>query len=225
LGVLPATAALTAALRHVRKTNGRLLYSISMPGTATTATPRQDNRRQQLLDAAARLFRTHGYHATSMRDIARAVGLLPGSIYYHFPSKDELLLTVYEEGVRRIAERVDAAVAAERQPQQRLQAACIAHLEMLLDQSDYAQVVLRVLPDDAGPLQRRLIALRDQYEMRFKQLVAELELLPQVDRHYFRLLLLGALNWTQAWYRPGGDAPRAIAIELLRALQSGTAPP
>jgi TetR/AcrR family transcriptional regulator, cholesterol catabolism regulator len=191
------------------------------PNTATTSSPRQDNRRLQLLDAAARLFRTHGYHATSMRDIARAVGMLPGSIYYHFPSKDELLLTVYEEGVRRIAERVDVAVQAEPQPQQRLQAACIAHLEMLLDQSDYAQVVLRVLPDDAGPLQRRLIALRDQYEARFKRLVAELELPPQVDRRYFRLLLLGALNWAQTWYRPGGDPPCTIATELLRALYSG----
>ncbi len=191
-----------------------------MSNTATTG-PRQDNRRLQLLDAAARLFRAHGYHATSMRDIARAVGMLPGSIYYHFPSKDELLLTVYEEGVRRIAERVDAAVQAQRQPQQRLQAACIAHLEMLLDQSDYAQVVLRVVPDNTGPSQRRLIALRDQYEVRFKQLVAELELPPEVDRHYFRLLLLGALNWAQTWYRPGGDPPRIIAMELLRALYGG----
>lgn len=195
-----------------------------MPNTAATG-PRQDNRRIQLLDAAARLFRAHGYHGTSMRDIARAVGMLPGSIYYHFPSKDELLLTVYEEGVRRIADRVDTAVAAQRQPQQRLQAACIAHLEMLLDQSDYAQVVLRVVPDDAGPLQRRLIALRDQYEKRFKQLVAELELPSQVDRHYFRLLLLGALNWAQTWYRPGGDPPRAIAIKLLCALYGGEAQP
>lgn len=195
-----------------------------MPNTVATA-QRQDNRRLQLLDAAARLFRTHGYHATSMRDIASAVGMLPGSIYYHFLSKDELLLTVYEEGVRRIAERVDAAVQAQRQPQQRLQAACIAHLEMLLDQSDYAQVVLRVVPDDTGPLQRRLVALRDQYEMRFKQLVAELELPPQVDRHYFRLLLLGALNWAQTWYRPGADSPRVIATELLRALYRGEAQP
>ena len=46
--------------------------------------PRQDNRRAQLLDAAARLFRERGFHATSMRDIAKAVGMLSGSIYYHF---------------------------------------------------------------------------------------------------------------------------------------------
>ena len=191
-----------------------------MSNIATTPGGRPDNRRLLLLDVAARLFRTHGYHATSMRDIAGVVGMLPGSIYYHFPSKDELLLTVYEEGVRRIAERVDNAVETQQQPHARLRAACIAHLEMLLDQSDYAQVVLRVLPDDAGPLQQRLIALRDQYEGRFKRLVAELELPPHVDRRYFRLLLLGALNWAQTWYRPGGHPPRTIATELLRTLFS-----
>ncbi len=120
-----------------------------MPAHSTTPAPRQDNRRQQLLDTAAHLFRQHGYHATSMRDIASAVGMLPGSIYYHFASKDELLVTVYREGVSRIAERLDAAVAGKKEPWQQLEAACIAHLQTLLDHSDYAQVVIRVLPDDA----------------------------------------------------------------------------
>lgn len=179
---------------------------------------RQDNRRQQLLDAAARLFRTHGYHATSMRDIAAAVGMLPGSIYYHFASKDELLVTIYEEGVRRIAESVDLAVGRQRHPYRRLEAACIAHLEMLLDESDCAQVVLRVLPDDAPSVKPRLVALRDQYEQRFKRLVAALALGPPFDPRYFRLSLLGALNWSQTWYRRGGDSPRTIARRLLHTL-------
>lgn len=184
---------------------------------AATA-PRSDNRRTQLLDAAARLLRLHGYHGTSMRDIAAAAGMLSGSIYYHFASKEELLVTVYEEGVRRIAEHVDAALARERDPRRRLEAACVAHLEMLLDRSDYAQVVIRVFPDDAAPVRERLIALRDAYEHRFKALIAELELPPNVHPRYLRLLLLGALNWTQAWYRPNKDSPRTIARRLLQAL-------
>ncbi len=192
---------------------------MSPPSTAIG--PRQDNRRQRLLDAAARLFRSHGYHATSMRDIARAVGMLPGSIYYHFSSKDELLVTVYEQGVRRITEKVDTAASAETDPWRRLEAACIAHLETLLDHSDYAQVVIRVLPDDAEPVRPRLIALRDQYEARLKQLVDALELPAHADRHYLRLLLIGALNWSQVWYRPGGDSPRTIAQRFLEALHAG----
>src|ERR1700730_13654130 len=94
--------------------------------------PRQDNRRAQLLDAAARLFRERGYHATSMRDIAKAVGMLSGSIYYHFDSKEEMLLAVYEEGERRVAEAVDAAVAGETDPGQRLGGAVGGALDSVL---------------------------------------------------------------------------------------------
>ena len=191
--------------------------------------PRPANRRQDLLDAAARLFARQGFHAASMRDIARAVGMLPGSLYYHFASKDALLLAVYAEGVRRIAERVDAAVASAATPWARLEAACVAHGETLLDGGDYAQVVIRVRPEDCAAMEARLTALRDAHEDRFKALVAALDLPEDVpggaDRQALRLMLLGALNWSQTWYRPGGDSPAAIARRFLALLACGPGGP
>jgi AcrR family transcriptional regulator len=181
--------------------------------------PRQDNRRQQLLDVAARLFRERGYHVTSMRDIAHEVGMLSGSIYYHFSSKEELLLAVYEEGLRHIAEQVDAAVAERNTPWERLEAGCAAHLEALLELSDYTQVMIRVLPPEGGKVAERLLELRDRYEARFRKLIDELALPEAADRRYLRLLLMGGLNWSHVWYRPGGDTPAVIAhrmIDLLR---------
>jgi AcrR family transcriptional regulator len=189
-----------------------------MTVTARERAPRQDNRRQHLLDASAALICRRGYHATSMREIGRAIDMLPGSIYYHFASKEELLIAVYAEGVRRIAERVDAAVADVTHPMDRLEAACVAHLEMLLTGSDYAQVVVRVLPDDAAAVSARLTALRDDYEDRFRRLIAAL--VPAgARRRYLRLTLLGALNGAQAWYRPGGDSPARIARRVLECLR------
>ena len=70
--------------------------------------PRSDNRLPLILDVAAKLFREKGYAATSMRDIAAAVGMLPGSIYYHFPAKEDLLVAVYADGVRMISDSVRA---------------------------------------------------------------------------------------------------------------------
>jgi AcrR family transcriptional regulator len=70
----------------------------------TLRIPRSDNRLPLILDEAARLFREKGYAATSMRDIANAVDMLPGSLYYHFSAKEDLLVAVYEEGVRLITE-------------------------------------------------------------------------------------------------------------------------
>jgi TetR/AcrR family transcriptional regulator, cholesterol catabolism regulator len=193
--------------------------SASTPANSATRAPRQDNRRQQLLDVAARLFRERGYHVTSMRDIAREVGMLSGSIYYHFPSKEEMLLAVYEEGLRHIAERVDAAVAGQRTPWERLEAGCTAHLEALLELSDYTQVMIRVLPPEGGKVAERLLELRDRYEARFRDLIDALALPEPADRRYLRLLLMGGLNWSHVWYHPGGDTPAIIAhrmIDLLR---------
>ena len=189
-----------------------------MTATQPARAPRQDNRRDRLLDAAAARICRHGYHATSMRDIARAAGMLPGSIYYHFESKEALLIAVYAEGVRRIAARVDAAVEARSTPMKRLEAACVAHLEMLLADSDYAQVVVRVLPGDVPDARAHLAALRDDYEARFRRLVGALSL-PASRRRYVRLALLGALNAAQTWYRPGGDPPARIARRLLEVVR------
>ena len=189
-----------------------------MAVTTSERAPRQDNRRQHLLDAAAGLICRRGYHATSMRDIGRATDMLPGSIYYHFASKDELLVAIYAEGVRRIAERVDKAAARATDPMKRLEAACVAHLEMLLTDSDYAQVVVRVLPEDVPAVSARLTALRDDYEERFRRLIAALKL-PKARQRYARLTLLGGLNSAQAWYRPGGDSPARIARRVLECLR------
>ena len=181
--------------------------------------PRADNRLPLLLDAAARHFTAQGFHGASIRDIVRTVDMLPGSLYYHFAAKEDLLAAVYAEGVRRISARVGAAVAGKTDPWARLEAACVAHLEALLEESDYAQVVIRVRPSDVPAVAAHLVALRDRYERLFVDLVADLPVRRGVDRRSLRLMLLGALNWTQNWYRAGHDDPATIArhfVSLLR---------
>jgi TetR/AcrR family transcriptional regulator, cholesterol catabolism regulator len=182
-------------------------------------TPRQDNRREQLLDAAARLFSERGFHATSMRDIAKLVGMLSGSIYYHFESKEEMLLAVYAEGARRVAEAVDAAIEGETEPWQRLEAASAAHLNALITLRDYTQVMTRTLPQEAGEAGPQVRDIRRDYEAKFRRLIDDLPLPPDIDRHYLRLLLFGALNWSQVWYHRDGDPPEVVAKSFIDTLR------
>jgi AcrR family transcriptional regulator len=180
---------------------------------------RQDNRRVRLLDAAARLFSERGFHGTSMRDIAKAVGMLSGSIYYHFDSKDEMLLAVYEEGMRRVTETVDAAVLTANQPWDRLEAACAAHLRGLIAHRDYAHVMIQTTPNEVPGAGARIRELRRAYEARFRHLIDDLALPPSIDRNYLRFLLFGALNWSQVWFRPGGDPPEVVARRFIDTLR------
>jgi len=76
---------------------------------ARTKAKQPASRLPALLDAAAGQFAEHGYHGATIRDVARAAAITPGAIYFHFPSKQHLLVAVYEEGVRRILDKLEAA--------------------------------------------------------------------------------------------------------------------
>jgi AcrR family transcriptional regulator len=189
---------------------------------ATARSPHADSRLPKVLDEAARLFRTKGFEGTSVRDIARAVGMLPGSLYCHFETKEALLVAVYVKGVQQITEAVRCAVDRRTDPWDRLEAACVAHLEAILDEDDYAQVVVRVRPADVPVVHASLIQLRNLYEALFAGLIRDLPLARSTDRGTLRLMLMGALNWSQTWYRPGGRLnPRAIARKFIALLRQG----
>jgi AcrR family transcriptional regulator len=189
---------------------------------ATARSPHADSRLPKVLDEAARLFRTKGFEGTSVRDIARAVGMLPGSLYCHFETKEALLVAVYVKGVQQITDAVRSAVARRFDPWDRLEAACVAHLEAILQEDDYAQVVIRVRPADVPVADQSLIDLRNQYETLFTGLIRDLPLARSTDRGALRLMLMGALNWSQTWYHPGGRLnPRAIARKFIGLLRQG----
>jgi AcrR family transcriptional regulator len=202
--------------------------------TATPAAPASrparlthaDSRAPQVLDAAARLFCHRGYEGTSVRDIARAVGMLPGSLYCHFATKDDLLAAVYRRGVQQICAAVEAAVRRHEEPWARLEAACVAHLESILREDDYARVVVRVRPADVPAAAASLVRERDRYEALWAGLIAALPLPRRMDRPHqrrtLRLMLLGALNWSQNWYRADGAAtPRTLARQFVALLRQG----
>jgi AcrR family transcriptional regulator len=189
------------------------------PVAVQTRPSRADNRLPAVLDAAAMHFAGRGYAATSMRDIAESAGMLAGSLYYHFKGKEDLLAAVYAAGVEQLTRAATAAIERETEPWAQLEAACIAHLETLLRQSDYAQVLIRVLPEDVPPVAARLRALRSAYEEIYRKRITALPLPAGTDRRTLRLMLLGALNWSHFWYREDGrDSPRAIARRFLRLL-------
>ncbi|MGD0642679.1 MAG: TetR/AcrR family transcriptional regulator, partial [Roseiarcus sp.] len=162
---------------------------------AATEAKRQSNRWPALLDSAAAQFAGQGYHATTIRELAAASAMTPGAIYFHVPNKQALLLAVYEQGVQRILDRIEAATAGQTEPWARLESAVAAHLEAILDASAYARVVIRILPSDVPEISAELTKLRDRYEAKFRALFSRIDLPADRDRKLARLFVLGAINW------------------------------
>lgn len=202
-----------------------------MSGAATarrTARPadarvgKAEASRREILDTAARLFAARGYADTSLRDVAAAVGMKAGSLYYHFPSKEALAAEVLGIGVERIAEAVDRAITdapSDSGPRARVEIAIRAHLATLLHESDYTSAHIRCLHYAPEAVKRDLRDVRRRYEAVWSGLIAEL--LPEAEdaeRRHLRLALLGALNWSLEWFDPARDDADAFAAALARLL-------
>jgi AcrR family transcriptional regulator len=180
-------------------------------------------RRERLIAAAASVLERKGYEGASLREICALAGILPGSLYYHFRSKEDLFITLHAEGFRQLNEAVDAALARHAEPWARLEAACAAHLSLLVAGQDASLVTGTSLFQTAPPaLQRRLNRDRDAYEARYRELIRALGLPPRVDPTLLRLNLLGALNWTRIWYRHGKKTPQQLAHELVQNILRGS---
>ncbi len=181
---------------------------------------RSNSRNEALLHASAELFATQGFKATSMRDIARSVGMLPGSIYYHFASKDDLLLAIYGAGVEQITAIFEAAVEPLDDPWERLEAGMAALVRAVTEASAYTRVIFKVMPDDVSKYRSELISFRDQFESRFVALMDDLPLEPWVDKHLLRLMVLGAGNHAQLWFSSDGQlSATEIGSQFCRFLK------
>ncbi len=174
--------------------------------------------------AAAYLFNKRGYDATSMRDIAREAGMLAGSMYYHFPSKDDLIIATYEEGRRLIAEAVIDAIEGVSDPWERLKQAAVAHMNTLFGGNNFSILLCADISRTAPTLRSRLIESRDSYDALFMELIEAIPLPDDVDPTLLRLNLLGSLNWSSSWYRPGGQTPAQIGALYVRLLKEGLDP-
>jgi AcrR family transcriptional regulator len=172
------------------------------------------SRRSLILKAAAKLFREHGYERTSVRQIAEALGMTSGSLFYHFATKEELLVAVMEEGVRDIMRGVQNGLAGESCLPERMLAMVRCHLTALLGPKlDAMTVMLYEWRSLSEPARARVLTSRDAYEELWMAPIDEAAALGLVDADTLlvRQTALGALNWTGQWYRPD----RRVGVELL----------
>jgi TetR/AcrR family transcriptional regulator, cholesterol catabolism regulator len=175
--------------------------------------------RDAIRDVAVRLFGKQGYSGTSMRDIANAVGVLPGSLYAHIASKEALLVDIVSDGINRFIAAVEPMVDAPGSPVERLRAMIVAHVEVVADNPERSLVVFhqwRFLGAENLPL---AIERRRTYERCFisviEQGMAAGQFRADLNRRIAVLSILGALNWTPEWLSPEGQLKPAEVGELM----------
>jgi AcrR family transcriptional regulator len=176
------------------------------------------NRRVELVNAAARLFRRKGFDGTSTRDIAAAVGMHSGSPFYHFKSKGALLYAVMDEGMRSAIARqtaaLEAAAKAEPGAAALLRVLIRNHFDVLLGPgSDFIPVMLYESRSITTRQRASLAKLQSDYEFAWEPVLQALsgDGRLQCPVKLARLLIFGALNWSVQWF----DAKKGASLDEL----------
>lgn len=189
----------------------------------TQATPSQSE--ETIYRVACRIFRERGYHASSMRAIASALGIQPAALYYWYPSKEDLLFNIMDTAVDALTERVLVAIDPVAPATKRLTQAIEGHIVAVADHLDELSVFLHELKSLNPERQARILAKRDRYEHIFRDILTDGmergEFTPR-DPRLASFLTLSACNWLYNWYHPkGGYAPREIADSFADMILNG----
>ncbi|ORU94753.1 MAG: TetR family transcriptional regulator [Cycloclasticus sp. symbiont of Poecilosclerida sp. M] len=186
--------------------------------------------RGAILDAAAFLFSQHGYKGTTLRDIAAALDMKAGSIYYHFSSKEELVLEILTIGLSNIIDTVVRDVEAlpkNSSTKEVLVTAAKAHLFALLEKGDYTSTSIRNYGQMPEAVQKEGLVIRDKYENMWRKWLQQAqdkgEIKKSINLKVLRLSLLGSFNRTLAWYKKGEMSVSDIAESQVEIFWSGIA--
>src|ERR1700733_8239274 len=184
------------------------------------------SRRNELLELAASMFAERGLRATTVRDIADGAGILSGSLYHHFSSKEEMVDELLRSFLDWLFDRYREIVDSEPNPLERLKGLFMASFEAI--EHRHAQVVIY-----QNEAQRLLSQPRFSYieDMNRQQRKMWVEVLNQgVDEGYFRPDLnvdliyrfIRDTTWVSVrWYQPGGPLTAVQVGEQYLAMVLG----
>lgn len=187
--------------------------------------------RQLILETAARLFSQDGYAVTSLRAIAAACDMKAGSLYYHFESKDQIVIEVLNIGVQRVFDAVSAAVEAlpaEAGLASTLQCAIETHLEALLKSQDFTSANFRIFGQVPENVRAAHKDMRKRYETYWVDLLVGLEargeIRAETNLTHTIYFLFGAMNWTTGWFDKKKVNIKVVARELADLVVIGLIP-
>jgi len=171
---------------------------------------KQDRRRDQVIDAAAAVFAEKGFHAATTKDIAERVGLLPGSLYYYFASKEAAFVEVCRRRGQAFNARLGAILAAPGTLDAKVRAGVAQHMRH--NRADLVSTIAfaeRALPGGGARELRQLGRVYERlWERIFRAGVRARELPREFDSRAATVALLALCNGAIHWYE--AKPPREI---------------
>lgn len=163
--------------------------------------------RDDILEAAAQVFRKKGFHGASMANIAEAVNLQKASLYHHVSSKQEILFELLDRALEMLLERTAPIASLDLPADERLCKMIREYLQILAENTDLSAVLLFEHRSLEGRQHARHLPNRDKFEALWRGVLTDgvrSKMFVCDDIPLTARAILGILNWTITWYRPNG---------------------
>lgn len=182
--------------------------------------------RARLVQTAIELFSRNGFHGTGVNELAKAVGLGAGALYYHMGSKEELLADVLRAHIQEALTQARAIAGTDAEPLDKLKTLIFDHVRTITAHQDEVAIYIRDASALTGERAAELQDLREQVQDVWQQVLTDGYRAGQfrTDDPVVVNGLLGMLNMVYLWYRPDGpDSPEGIARKFTDMVIDGLA--
>ena len=186
-----------------------------------------DERLEQILATAAKVFADKGFHSTTMRDLSRATGMSLAGLYHYISGKDELLYEVQERCFRRVIAGAEVAVRQGTSPADRLERVIRHHVSFFARHMSEMKVLSHEANSLTGPRFAEINALKRRYFEMLRGLIVEAgpDHASHDDPQVAAYALFGMMNWIYNWYNPAGpQSPEALAERFAQIFMFGLTP-
>jgi AcrR family transcriptional regulator len=170
--------------------------------------PRVEQKRIEILRAAAGIFRRRGYHGASVDQIASALNMAPGNLYYYFRNKEEILYACHDYSLGLILKELKEVEQSGLPPDRQMHRLIVAFVHLFIDVLHGTAWTLEV-EALSPPLLKKVITRRDRIDKAFRTIIAngvKSGLFARRDPKLVSFVIFGAINWIPRWYDPSGQA-------------------
>jgi AcrR family transcriptional regulator len=169
---------------------------------------RSERKRIEILRAAAAIFRRRGYHGTSVDQIASALNMAPGNLYYYFRNKEEILYVCHDYSLGLILKELEDVEQSASPPDRQIHRLIVSFVHLFIDVLHGTAWTLEV--EALSPtLRKRVVAKRDRIDKGFRKIIStgmRKGVFAVRDPKLVSFVIFGAINWIPRWYDPAGRA-------------------
>src|SRR5436190_2373238 len=173
--------------------------------------------RVEILKAAAKAFRKLGYHGATVEEIASALQMKKGNLYYYFRNKEEILFACHQYSLDRLMQLLDEVGKSGLEPDEKLRRLIVAFVHTILDELHGTALLLDLEALTPSHL-KAVIARRDRFERGVRQVledgIAEGHF-GSGDPKLLAFAIFGAVNWIPRWFSPEGASTSQQIADLF----------